>query len=80
LRATRLRFASELNSGSEGYRLTVSYRNLNKAIEGESEIARPRTNKHWDYSAFVQYALQVIAIIREREQAKGVRKRISESK
>jgi hypothetical protein len=45
-------------------------------MERESKVTRPDTNKlKWDYSAFVQYTLKVIAIVREREKAERVRRR-----
>jgi hypothetical protein len=39
-------------------------------MERKSELTRSHPNKvGWDYSAFVEYALQVIAIIKEREKS-----------
>jgi hypothetical protein len=45
-------------------------------MEGDSEVTRPRRNElSWDYRAFVKYAVEVLAIIKEREKADSVRKR-----
>jgi len=50
-------------------------------MEHESGLAGLHTNKlSWDYSAFVRYALEVIAIVKQREKAESVRKRALESK
>jgi hypothetical protein len=43
-------------------------------MEREAEVSLPHTNKlDWDYRAFVQYALGVIAIVKEREEAAKLR-------
>jgi hypothetical protein len=44
-------------------------------MEREAEFSLPHTNKlDWDYRAFVQYALGVIALIEEREKAENLQK------
>jgi hypothetical protein len=47
-----------------------------KVMKHESEPTRLPTDKlKWNFSAFVQYALKVIAIIQERKKAENMRKR-----
>jgi hypothetical protein len=44
-------------------------------MKRESKVTRPGTNKlKRDYSAFVQYAVRVITVVREREKAESVRR------
>jgi hypothetical protein len=45
-------------------------------MEREAHVTRPPTDKlSWDFSAFVQYALKVIAIIDEQKKAESAQKR-----
>jgi hypothetical protein len=56
--------------------LLVNCRNLKERMEREADVTRPPTDKlSWDFSAFVQYALKVIAIIDERKKAESAQKR-----
>jgi hypothetical protein len=56
--------------------LLVNYRNLKERMERKADVTRPLTDKlSWDFSAFVQYALKVIAIIDERKKAESAQKR-----
>jgi hypothetical protein len=50
-------------------------------MESEPELTRWQTNKlSWDFNAFVQYALKVIAIVKVQENAENVPKRDLERK
>jgi hypothetical protein len=54
----------------------VKCRNLKEQMEREAHVTRPPTDKlSWDFSAFVQYALKVIAIMDERKKAESAQKR-----
>jgi hypothetical protein len=45
-------------------------------MQREADVTPPPTDKFgWDFSAFVQYALKVIAIIDERKKVESARNR-----
>jgi hypothetical protein len=55
---------------------SMNCRNSKDQMEREAHVTQPPTDKlSWDFSAFVHYALKVIAIIDERKKAESARKR-----
>jgi hypothetical protein len=55
--------------------LLVNRRNSKEQMEREAHVTQPPTDKlSWDFCAFVQYALKIIAIIDEQKKIESARK------